>query len=131
MSAARSEADKASTVTPGRARPAVAEAIRLPNGKIYSSPSVRGAAPDLHPDVQEILEAIPVLERGQGHGRCGLAVCVSQALNDGFDPTGARAAAVTVRNSVEHAKHGMVVGPCDSCVALEDAFEMKFEGLNG
>ncbi|MFF4121421.1 ricin-type beta-trefoil lectin domain protein [Streptomyces sp. NPDC001714] len=129
LGAARAAADTASTITPGKARPAVAEALQLPGGQIYSSPSIRGVAPELHPDVQAILDDIPEGERGVGHGRCGLAVCVSDALGDGFNPTGSRAAAVIVRSSTDNPMHGMPVGPCDSCVALEDAFDITFEGI--
>ncbi|MEU6463113.1 ricin-type beta-trefoil lectin domain protein [Streptomyces sp. NPDC046976] len=129
LGAARAAADTASTITPGKARPAVAEALQLPGGQIYSSPSIRGVAPELHSDVQAILDDIPEGERGVGHGRCGLAVCVSDALSDGFNPTGSRAAAVIVRSSTDNPMHGMPVGPCDSCVALEDAFDIRFEGI--
>ncbi|MGM9469409.1 YwqJ-related putative deaminase [Streptomyces murinus] len=122
-------ADTASTITSGKARPAVAEALQLPGGQIYSSPSIRGVAPELHSDVQAILDDIPEGERGVGHGRCGLAVCVSDALSDGFNPTGSRAAAVIVRSSTDNPMHGMPVGPCDSCAALEDAFDIRFEGI--
>ncbi|MEU5146265.1 YwqJ-related putative deaminase [Streptomyces yangpuensis] len=124
--AARAEADTASSVRPSKARPAVAEALELPSGQVYSSPSVRGTPPTLHPIVQDILDAIPVAERGVGHGSCGLAVCVSRALTDGHNPTGSSAAAVIVRGSRDNAMHGHPVGPCDSCVALEDAFDLDF-----
>ncbi|MFE4857256.1 polymorphic toxin-type HINT domain-containing protein [Streptomyces sp. NPDC056670] len=124
--AARAEADAASSIRPSKARPAVAEALELPNGQVYSSPSVRGAPPTLHPIVQDILDAIPVAERGVGHGSCGLAVCVSRALTDEQNPTGSSAAAVIVRGSRDNAMHGHPVGPCDSCVALEDAFDLNF-----
>ncbi|MCX5302564.1 polymorphic toxin-type HINT domain-containing protein [Streptomyces sp. NBC_00160] len=124
--AARAEADLASSVRPSKARPAVAEALELPSGQVYSSPSVRGTPPTLHPIVQDILDAIPVAERGVGHGSCGLAVCVSRALTDGHNPTGSSAAAVIVRGSRDNAMHGHPVGPCDSCVALEDAFDLNF-----
>ena len=129
LSAARAEADNASTIRPGKARPAVAEALEQPGGVTYSSPSIRGAAPTLHPDVQAILDEIPEDERGVGHGRCGLAVCISDALTDGFNPTGWNAGAVIVRSETDNPMHGVPVGPCDSCVALEDAFDLNFEGI--
>ncbi|WP_415924936.1 YwqJ-related putative deaminase [Streptomyces sp. AK04-3B] len=109
----------------GKLRPAVAEAIQLPGGQIFSAPSVRGgSAPALHSVVEDILRAIPAGERGNGHGRCGLPQCISQALDAGLNPTGSQGAAVTVRGSVTADGHGKPVGPCDSCVALEDAFEI-------
>ncbi|EST28814.1 RHS repeat-associated core domain-containing protein [Streptomyces niveus] len=124
--AARAEADVASQVRPPKARPAVAEALQLPSGQIYSSPSIRGTPPVLHPIVQDILDAIPTSERGVGHGSCGLAVCVSRALTEGHNPTGSSAAAVIIRGSTDNSMHGFPVGPCNSCVALEDAFDLDF-----
>ncbi len=131
IGAARAAADKASTITPGKARPAVAEALELPGGQIYSATSVRGTPPVLNQTVQDILDEIPAAERGRGHGSCGLAVCVSDALNDGFNPTGSRVAAATIRGDTSSLKHGVLVGPCDSCVALEDAFDLEFQGIYG
>jgi hypothetical protein len=128
LAAAKAEANSLSSLS-NKSRPAVAEALQLPSGKIYSSGSVRGVPPVLHPDVQAILNDIPEDERGAGHGSCGLAVCVSDALNNGFNPTGSSAAAVLVRGSTENPMHGTSVGPCDSCVALEDAFDLIFEGI--
>ncbi|MFC1430617.1 RHS repeat-associated core domain-containing protein [Streptacidiphilus sp. N1-3] len=130
--AARAAADDASdNAVSSKLRPAVAEALRLPSGKVYSAGSVRGQAPVLHPVVQDILDAIPTTEQGDAHGRCGLAICVSNALTDGYDPTGSSAAAATVRGDKTADKHGLLVGPCDSCVALEDAFDISFEGVYG
>ncbi|MFI9419092.1 RHS repeat-associated core domain-containing protein [Streptomyces werraensis] len=130
IAAARARADLASGIT-GKTRPAVAEAIQLTDGQVFSAASVRGGnSPALHPLVEDILKAIPADERGSGHGRCGLAQCITQALNAGHDPTGAQAAAVKVRGSVSAEAHGQPVGPCDSCVALEDAFEIDFVTAN-
>ncbi|MER5603509.1 YwqJ-related putative deaminase [Streptomyces sp. NPDC002265] len=126
IAAARLQADKASATVPSRARPAVAEALQLADGQIYSASSVKGVAPTLHPLVEEILDAVPVADRGRAHGKCGLPQCISEALTAGHNPTGSQAAAVTVRSSTTHAGHGQPVGPCDSCVALEDAFEIDF-----
>ncbi|AZQ34925.1 hypothetical protein EJ357_16705 [Streptomyces cyaneochromogenes] len=120
------EADAASGVTPGRLRPAVSEGIMLRDGEIYTASSRRGDTPQLHPDVQGILDAIPVEERGRGHGQCGLPRGISEALSDGRDPNGAMGAAVTVRSSVDHPKHGMPVGPCDSCKALVRHYGIDF-----
>ncbi len=107
LAAARAQADMASSIRPGDVRPAVAEAIQSADGSItYSSGSVRRGAPSLHPDIQSILDRIPEEERGVGHGSCGLAVCMSQALTDGNDPTGWNAAAVLVRGSMANPKHG-------------------------
>ncbi|MBT2478129.1 RHS repeat-associated core domain-containing protein [Streptomyces sp. ISL-94] len=114
-----------------RSRPSVAEALELPNGRMYSSPNKTGEAPELHPFIHEMLDAVPDLERGSAHGMCGLAICLSEALTDGHDPTGARVAAVRVRNQLTHPKHGSRVGPCDSCVAFEDGFDLDFTTAGG
>src|SRR5690242_1826087 len=87
------------TSRPDRPGAAVAEALQLPTGEMYASASVRGEAPELHPAVAAILDRIPTELRGVGHWKCGLAVCVTNALNDGLDPTGSRAAAVIVRGT--------------------------------
>ncbi|NUT27046.1 MAG: hypothetical protein HOV84_14175, partial [Streptomyces sp.] len=119
------EAADASKVTPGRMRPAVSEGIMLRDGQIYTASSHRGDAPELHPDVQGVLDGIPVEERGRGHGQCGLPVAISEALKRG-DPSGAMGAAVTVRSTVDHPKHGMPVGPCDSCKVLVRHYGIDF-----
>ncbi|MEV6678875.1 RHS repeat-associated core domain-containing protein [Streptomyces erythrochromogenes] len=125
---ARAQADKTTQDTSysSRTRPKVAEALELPNGRMYSASSKTGTPPTLHPFIDEILDAIPATERGSGHGRCGMAQCLSQALNDGFNPTGSRGAAAAIRNQLTHEKQGMKVGPCDSCQAFEDAFDLDF-----
>ncbi|MEU5260406.1 YwqJ-related putative deaminase [Amycolatopsis sp. NPDC021455] len=119
---------RASSIRPGSARPAVAEAIRPPGGgRGFSSTSQRGGEPpQLHEDVQAILDSIPENERGVGHGRCGLAVCLSEALNNDLDPTGWDAAAVKVRGSTAHPAHGEGVGPCPSCVPLVEEYDLTF-----
>jgi RHS repeat-associated protein len=126
LDAVAEEAAKASRVTPGRLRPAVSEGIMLRDGKIYTESSRRGDAPGLHPEVQGVLDAIPVEERGRGHGQCGLPIAISEALDRGRDPHGAMGAAVTVRSSVDHPKHGMQIGPCDSCRALVRHYGIDF-----
>ncbi|GAA2249764.1 hypothetical protein GCM10010430_35670 [Kitasatospora cystarginea] len=68
----------------------------MPNGKILTSPSSKGAAPVLDPDVQAILDTAKA--PGDGHGKCGLPVLLTEALNNGDDPTGAAAAAVIIRH---------------------------------
>ncbi|MGP4100448.1 golvesin C-terminal-like domain-containing protein [Nonomuraea sp. KM90] len=128
IDAAKAEADRASVIRPSRARPVVAEAIELPGGQIFSSPSIRGGAPQLHPDVQQILDAIPDVPgaRGAGHGNCGLAVCLTEALNAGLNPTGSSAAAVLIRGDINHSSHGVPVGPCNSCEHLVEHYNLNF-----
>ncbi|MFE0824237.1 RHS repeat-associated core domain-containing protein [Streptomyces sp. NPDC058847] len=124
--AARGLADQASAIRPGRLRPSVAEAIELPNGQVIRHTSVRGTPPALHPRVQDILNNIPPAQRGSGHGKCGLPICLSNALGNGMDPTGSKVAAVVIRSNVKHPKHGYPVGPCNSCKALVKEFNLDF-----
>ncbi|MDI3386210.1 RHS repeat-associated core domain-containing protein [Streptomyces sp. B-S-A8] len=126
LDAVGKEADAASKVTPGRMRPAVSEGIALQDGSTFTASSHRGNAPTLHPDVQGVLDGIPADERGRGHGQCGLPNAISQALNEGRDPNGALGAAVTVRSNVDHPKHAMPVGPCDSCKVLVRHYGIDF-----
>ncbi|WP_285472664.1 Hint domain-containing protein [Actinoplanes sp. NBRC 101535] len=70
-------------------RPGMAEALEvtLPGGgtKIYKSTSIKGKKPVLHKSVQRILNFIPKRHRSNGHGSCGLPVCLTEALNDKVD----------------------------------------------
>ncbi|MFD5508543.1 RHS repeat-associated core domain-containing protein [Streptomyces sp. NPDC127051] len=115
-----------------RSRPKVAESLELSNGRVYSATS-SGEQRPLHPFVQEVLDAVPTSDRAGGniHGKCGLPFCISQALDARQNPIGGRVAAVKIRNSLTHKDHGGRVGPCDSCVALEDAFELDFTTVGG
>lgn len=126
LRAAMGEADTVFKIRPGKARGAVAEGIQTASGRRYSAASARGESPDLHEGVRDVLDAIPESSRGDGHGRCGLAICLSDALRAGDDPTGADAAAVLVRGSAGHSMHGRPVGPCSSCVHLVSAFKLVF-----
>jgi RHS repeat-associated protein len=128
ISAAQARADQMTSLS-SRQRPAVVEALELPNGAIRTAPSIRGPTPSLHPDVQAILDAVPEEERAVGHGQCGLPVLISSALADGFNPAGSRAAAVLVRNSIDNPVHGTPIGPCESCQALQQAFDLIFQGI--
>ncbi|MEU6713640.1 RHS repeat-associated core domain-containing protein [Nonomuraea sp. NPDC046802] len=122
---ARGAADKG-TLLSSKRRGAVAEAIVLPNEKSYSALSVHGEPPQLHPRVQAVLDKVPSASRGNGHGKCGLPICLSKALEEGEDPTGAAAAGVLVRSKIEHPLHGTPVPPCASCEYLVKDFELDF-----
>jgi RHS repeat-associated protein len=124
--AARQEADNLAPIRPDKDRPAISEAIQTQNGTIYTAASTRGAAPVLRAEVQQVLDGVPQELRGVGHGKCGLPVALSDAIRAGEDPTGSSAAAVIVRNNVNHVKHGVGVGPCPSCQALRDHFDIHF-----
>ncbi|WBP87764.1 RHS repeat-associated core domain-containing protein [Kitasatospora cathayae] len=126
LQAVKLEADKGTKVSPSRMRPVAAEGLKLPNGQIKTSPSVRGAAPVLHSDVQAVLNTVPAEARGDGHGKCGLPVLLSDALNNKIDPTGSTAAAMIIRSNTEHPKHGHPIGPCKSCRALSEHYKLDF-----
>ncbi len=64
--------------------------------KIYKSTSIKGKKPVLHKSVQRILNFIPKRHRSNGHGSCGLPVCLTEALNDKVDVRGSRVAAYTI-----------------------------------
>ncbi|MFI6003982.1 RHS repeat-associated core domain-containing protein [Streptomyces sp. NPDC051366] len=132
LDAARGEAD-ATTLNKdfsSRTRPKVAEALEVSNGGVYTATS-SGTPRPLHPLVQDVLDAVPEAERSGVHGLCGLPVCLTRALDAGENPIGARVAAVKIRNNLTHKDHGGRVGPCDSCVALEDAFGLDFTTVGG
>jgi hypothetical protein len=126
LAAALNEAGEASKVRPSKMRPAVSEAIQTPDGTVISSSSVRGGPPQLHRDVREILDSIPVSERGDGHGSCGFTVCLSEALGANVNPRGSSAAAVIVRGRTDHPMHGFPVGPCPSCAVLAQHYGITF-----
>jgi RHS repeat-associated protein len=126
LEGAQGVADASASIRPSAARPAVAEAIQLSSGRVIASASVRGATVRTHPAVQAVLNTVAPGARGVGHGQCGLAVCLSQALFSGESPMGADAAAVLIRGDVGHPKHGLPVGPCNSCQALSGHFNLNF-----
>ncbi|WP_196054792.1 WXG100-like domain-containing protein [Nocardia aurantiaca] len=126
LDATQHEADQCVSWSPAKNRPAVAEGLRLASGEVFTAPSLRGESATLHPDVERILDAIPVAERGRGHGSCGLPRCISEALDAGLDPTGAKAAAKIVRSNPDHPKHGYPVGPCPSCKPLREHYSLDF-----
>ncbi|MFI7320379.1 polymorphic toxin-type HINT domain-containing protein [Streptomyces venezuelae] len=126
LEGAQGVADASASIRPSAARPAVAEAIQLPSGRVIASASVRGATVRIHPAVQAVLNTVAPGARGVGHGQCGMAVCLSQALFSGESPMGADAAAVLIRGDAGHPKHGFPVGPCNSCKALSEHFNLNF-----
>jgi hypothetical protein len=114
----------AATALPSRVRPAVSEALETRSGAIYQHTS--GAPGGLDNEVTDVIDQLSLEERGVGHGGCGLARCISDALANGDDPTGGRVAAVTIRSSVGHDLHGIPVGPCPSCVPLVEKYGLEF-----
>ncbi|SDL51936.1 intein C-terminal splicing region/RHS repeat-associated core domain-containing protein [Glycomyces sambucus] len=126
LDAAQQAANEASSIRPSGARPAVAEGLQVPGGSVYSSTSIRGSLVRVHPAVQAVLNTVPPGSRGAGHGQCGLVVCLSQALFNGESPVGGSAAAVLIRSSTDNPKHGHGIGPCGSCEALVEHFDLSF-----
>jgi RHS repeat-associated protein len=106
-----------------RPRPGAAGALQV-GGKTFTAQSVRGGpAPQLHPDVQKVLDAIPRGAQGAAHGKCVEPQCLSQALNAGVDPRGGFSAVTRVR-SPNNPKQGTSIEPCKSCGVL-----LKFFGV--
>ncbi|MEU4218228.1 polymorphic toxin-type HINT domain-containing protein [Actinoplanes sp. NPDC026623] len=126
VDAVRKEADAVADL-PGSQRPNVIEALQIGD----DAPIVRasdGGAGDrpIHPTIQGLLDDIPELERGNNHGGCGLVACLTDALNEGRDPTGASAAAVLGRART-NANFQKTIGPCKSCAVLVDHFHIDFK----
>ena len=85
----------------------------------------------LDPEVDETLRSIPQEEQGNGHGRCGLPICISDALAAGDDPTGGDVAAVGITNDMEDPLHGAPVVACPTCENLESKYDLNFVQFNG
>ncbi|MFI2485883.1 RHS repeat-associated core domain-containing protein [Promicromonospora kroppenstedtii] len=122
--AARDTADAAANAGSRKARPGVSESLVTPAGNLYRHNSVKGSTvPPIHPRVQGMLDT--VTNRGEGHGRCGMVFCLSEALYEGDDPTNGVAAAILVR-SPNSSSVGKGIGPCPSCEVLRDGFGLNF-----
>lgn len=126
--AARQGADGFSTLS-NKQRPGVSEAIGVTDANgtqhIYAAGSGRDT-PNLHQDVQNVLDGVPEAQRGVNHGRCGLPRALTQSLDAGHDPTGADAAAVLVRKDMNSADHNRGIGPCQSCRVLTNHYGLNF-----
>jgi hypothetical protein len=123
----RELADETAPIRPNKVRPGTAEGIRLPTGEVVKHTSIRGKdLPEVHPAVQFLLVLVPLTARGDGHGHCGLVFCLTNALNEGLDPTGSEVAAFNVRNDVAHGKHNQPMGPCNSCSILAGYYDLKY-----
>ncbi|MGW7112002.1 polymorphic toxin-type HINT domain-containing protein, partial [Streptomyces xanthophaeus] len=127
VDAARNSAAEYSTA-PGRGRPGAVEALQVKGYKPIVHASDGGAGGRaVHPDVQNVLDAIPdSMKTGTNHGGCGLVACLTEALNAGIDPTGASAAAFMVRPS-SHKFYLKEMDPCPSCAYLVAHFKLDFK----
>ncbi|MFD5623950.1 polymorphic toxin-type HINT domain-containing protein [Streptomyces yangpuensis] len=125
--AARNSAAEYSAL-PGRQRPGGAvEAIQVKGYKPIVRTSDGGAGDRaVHPAVQNVLDSIPAVQRGDNHGGCGLVACLTDALNSGLDPTGASAAAFMIR-SPNHKYYLKEMDPCPSCAVLVAHFKIDFK----
>ncbi|MBW6433339.1 hypothetical protein KZ829_06220 [Actinoplanes hulinensis] len=115
-----------------KTRPSMAESIQITLDdltiEVISKTSVKGAMPKLHPQVQRVLDFIPKRnkQRSNGHGQCGLPQCLSDALDRGLDPRGAKVAAYSVHNNKDHPSHKQPAGPCRSCRVLSRYFDLNW-----
>jgi len=82
---------------------------------------VSGSPTPIRPEVQQVLDDVPVSVRKPWHGGCAEPRCVSQALDVGVDPRGGTMTAVQIGDK-GLVPHGAVRPPCPSCEALRDAF---------
>jgi RHS repeat-associated protein len=133
QNAARSAADEAQNVTPKDMRPPTAAALETKNGDILTGTSHRGEGkPELHPDVQQTLDDIPANERAPEyqHGKCAEPQIISDALNQGKDPSGGKMSAVKVRPE-GNPKHGTPIEACPSCKQLLKAYDIQDVSQSG
>ncbi len=95
-------------------QPGMAAAVAV-GDETYVGTSVKGNKPtNLHPDVQNALDAIPEAERSACHGKCAELQALSQARYAGVDPRGGVSAASKIR-SAANPGHGTPKEACESC----------------
>ncbi|GAA3061162.1 Hint domain-containing protein [Actinokineospora globicatena] len=108
-------------------KPGVAEALRLPSGLIITGLSNKGPLPVLHPDLGPKLEEIEKTGKiGNGHGKCGLLKCISQAWDQGLDIRGSSAAAWTITRP-GYDPGNQPIKACDTCEHLVAEYEISFK----
>src|SRR5262249_36407706 len=89
--------------------------------RVFTDVSTGGAPRTLHPKVQEALDKVPPALRSPYHGACAEPGCLSQALNEGVNPSGGVSTAVKIR-APGKAAHGTRMPACSSCKAVNQAF---------
>ncbi|HET6948787.1 MAG TPA: YwqJ-related putative deaminase, partial [Acidimicrobiales bacterium] len=105
-----------------RPRPGAAGTLVTPDGQPWPASSVKGSNPPaLNPQVQQVLDDIPVASQGAAHGRCVEPQSLSKALDAGVDPRGGVMSTGMVRTE-GHPRHGQSLPPCQSCGVLLDNF---------
>ncbi|MFI8928618.1 YwqJ-related putative deaminase [Streptomyces sp. NPDC053474] len=123
--------------------PTVAAALSVRGTTLTSTPKRGEEPPDLHPLVQDFLDALPSAQRERFTGRCAEALLVSRHLTtaDASRSKRARRKPMTngeARKALKHAKlttrriredgdplHGSFARPCRSCTALTDHFGVR------
>ncbi|MCI3931191.1 YwqJ-related putative deaminase [Streptomyces sp. AN091965] len=123
--------------------PTVAAALSVRGTTLTSTPKRGAEPPDLHPLVQDFLDALPSAQRERFTGRCAEALLVSRHLTtaDAGRSKRARRKPMTngeARKALKHAKlttrriredgdplHGSFARPCRSCTALTDHFGVR------
>lgn len=123
--------------------PTVAAALSVRGTTLTSTPKRGEEPPDLHPLVQDFLDALPSAQRERFTGRCAEALLVSRHLTtaDAGRSKRARRKPMTngeARKALKHAKlttrriredgdplHGSFARPCRSCTALTDHFGVR------
>jgi len=116
--AATIAANNAQQVRPRSVTPNGAGAMQLPDGRTTTGAhSVRGADPELNPEVQELLDNIRCDERAPGHGRCWETVDISRMRDADIDPAGAISDARRVEGP-NSPRHNRPREACASCRVL-------------
>ncbi|WP_234334533.1 YwqJ-related putative deaminase [Streptomyces sp. NRRL B-1347] len=123
--------------------PTVAAALSVRGTTLTATPKRGEDPPDLHPLVQDFLDALPSAQRERFTGRCAEAQLLSRHLTtaDAGRSKRARRKPMTngeARKALKHAKlttrriredgdplHGAFARPCRSCTALTDHFGVR------
>ncbi|MBB5107779.1 hypothetical protein FHS40_006896 [Streptomyces spectabilis] len=123
--------------------PTVAAALSVRGTTLTATPKRGEEPPELHPLVQDFLDALPSGQRERFTGRCAEALLVSRHLTtaDASRSKRARRKPMTngeARKALKHSKlttrriredgdplHGAFARPCRSCTALTDHFGVR------
>lgn len=107
---------------PAKDRPSTVAVLRI-GDSLYEGAS--GSPVDLHPDVQQALDAIPANLRSDFHGKCAEPKSLSAAVHAGDILSGGEISTAKVRPPGNN-DHSAPIAPCSSCVPLLQGYEVVF-----
>jgi hypothetical protein len=112
---------------PQKERPALVAVLETPDGNTMF-PGHSSFRDPVHPNIQAILNEIPVNQRTRYHGRCGEIHCVSQAEHSGVPYKGGTISASEVFpfGSSNEYLNGVPKPPCDSCQYVLDRVQVQY-----